>query len=186
MERGTIADLTSPDEPRRRVAFEAVFSEMAPLVSRIAWHILGDRGRAEDVAQETFLQVWRHAGKWRGEGTLEAWILTIATNLCRRTLVRDARRRRAMASHPPASAQVATESASATERDDIARRIQDSLARLSPEQRVAVTLSCVQGLSGREIARILGCKEGTVWSRVWHAKRRLASLLGGLDEDHQP
>ena len=86
MERGTIADLTSPDEPRRRVAFEAVFSEMAPLVSRIAWHILGDRGRAEDVAQETFLQVWRHAGKWRGEGTLEAWILTIATNLCRRTV----------------------------------------------------------------------------------------------------
>jgi RNA polymerase sigma factor (sigma-70 family) len=67
------------------------FPRYSPAVSRVAWHVLGDASLAQDVVQETFLQVWKYADRYRGEGSLKSWILAIATNLCRRTLLRGAR-----------------------------------------------------------------------------------------------
>jgi RNA polymerase sigma-70 factor (ECF subfamily) len=106
-------------------------------------------------------------------------VLTIAVNLSRRLIIRERAHRRELrretADPLPPSERL--------EGAELRTQVQDALSRLPFESRTAVTLSCVEGLSARDIARVLGCKEGTVWSRVFHAKKRLASLLSQVEAE---
>jgi len=172
------AQLRSDLDSERRAAWEAVYARHQPKVLALATHITGNPALAEEIGQETFLQVYRHAASYRGEGSLEAWVLRIATNLCRRVLVRERVLREKLQDRagveqtfgePPGQRLEAAEDRAAVHR---------ALESLSPEHRIAVTLSCFDGLSGEEIAAIMGCPVGTVWSRIHHAKKRLADMIG--------
>jgi RNA polymerase sigma-70 factor (ECF subfamily) len=166
------------DSRRKQAAWEALFRQYRRLVYAVALRLVNDPETAEDVVQETFLQVHRYADRFRGEGSLRAWILTIAANLARRWIVRERARGRlpSVAVEDPPDPPLASET---LERREQGERIRQALAELPPAQRLAVTLSCIEGLSGREVARILDCEEGTVWSRVYHAKRQLLEKIGG-------
>jgi len=144
--------------------------------------LLGDPSRAEDALQETFLAVWRYGDRFRGEGSLRGWILRIAANLSRRVLLRErARQQRIRPPSPPGPVREGPpEPATELLAQERAEAVRDALARLPAEQRMAVSVSALGGLSTEEIAAILGCPPGTVWSRVHHAKRKLAHALRGL------
>jgi RNA polymerase sigma-70 factor (ECF subfamily) len=141
---------------------------------RLGVRTLGDRGRAEDVAQETFLRVFRHAPSYHPRGQFVAWLLTIASRLCLNAS-RDRDRRAELpldcSPHPAAP--------SSPERALELRELRTAMARLRPRYRLALVLKAVEGLSYREIAGILECSEADVANAVFRARKALARELGG-------
>ena len=149
----------------------------------IALRVLRSRAEAEEVLQETFLHVWRHARDyhpWRGDP--EAWIVTIARS---RAIDRTRRMRTAVAAQDE-GAQVPTSAVApgpaplevAVQRQE-RERVQSALNVLPEEQRQVVELAYFEGLTQQQIAERTGDPLGTVKTRVRLALRRLAAALGG-------
>ncbi len=147
----------------------------------IALRLLPNHADAEEVLQETFLEVWRRAREFNPErGGLEAWVTTIV-----RTRAIDRLRAQGTAARlvqgaarqePQVSAAPAAPDEAASQRE--ARvRVVAALAQLPPEQREVVALAYFEGLSQREIAERTGDPLGTVKTRARLALEKLGALL---------
>ena len=160
----------------RERAFEALFRALREPVLGLCLHLTGRRADAEDAAQETFLAVHRALPDFRGEARLTSWVYRIAV----RAAIQARARRRDHAEVDPETpapgGPQATDAALAARHE--ARRVQAALGLLPAEQGAVLALFAVEGLSHREVAEVLGVPEGTVWSRLHGARRRLAELLG--------
>ena len=145
------------------------------LVSRIM--PAAGRAAVEDVAQETFLQVFRRLAGFdvAGPARLSTWILTIAA----RRAIDELRRKR-----PAASSDVerAIVERSAPRRREIARAIEAALGELSPELRAAFLLRELHGLDYGEIASALAIDLGTVKSRLSRARAALRARLAEVHD----
>lgn len=137
-----------------------------------------DRDSAEDVTHEVFLKLWRHGGRFAGRARLSTWLyrLTInaALDLARRRSVRAALD---LDSIPETAA--APRGVEEPDRLDLAA----ALAELPPRLRSPVVLRFYAGLDYAEIARALGCREGTVASRLSRALARLGERLGATSTE---
>lgn len=130
----------------------------------------------DEVLQDTFVSVWKGAGRYTGQGEVAAWVWAIAI----RRLV-DAFRRRPPVSYPldEFTSELNTlESAEdrvllGIEHGDLA----GALERLSPELRTVVQATVLDGLTTREAARLLGLPAGTVKTRMMRARRALRKEL---------
>ena len=151
-----------------------------------AWYFLRHREDAEDVTQEAFLRLWRQCRAADDDGR-RAWLTRVAHNLCvdadRRRRVREQRVQLAAAGdierHADRRAD-AGEQFEAAQAD--ARRqeaVAEALARLPAPTRGLVLLHYWQGVSLREIARLLGLNESTVKVRVHRARQALRHGLDG-------
>lgn len=155
------------------------------LVAYLA-RLTGCRDRAEDLAQETFLKLYRSAADYRERGHLVAFLFRIATNLLR-SEERRARRFRLLAPLLGAAAGrdgrpafEASEPAAAEARlaaAELKHRVAKELAALPLAWRAALVLSEVEDWPLAEIARTLGCREGTVKSRLFRGRERLRLAL---------
>jgi RNA polymerase sigma-70 factor (ECF subfamily) len=144
-----------------------------------ALNSLNDRGLAEEVVQDAFTSVWRHADRFDPEiGSFRTWLYGLARNR-----IVDMRRR---ASVRPAVAA----GESVEERGEIDRsldeamlrwQIASALTRLSPEHREVIRMAHFQGLTMREIAEALGLPLGTVKSRSYYALRHLRLVLDEME-----
>jgi len=181
-------DATLVDEARAGniEAFETLVRHYQTRMVNFALAIVRDVGEAEDVAQETFLRAYRSLARFRGESSFKTWLYTIATNTARSTLDRRSRRERVSRQSLDderlglAADQVA-DGLSDAESTLIRRQaIDQALAMLSDELRVAVVLRDVEGLDYKEIARVTGAPVGTVESRIFRARQRLRVLLSSL------
>jgi RNA polymerase sigma factor (sigma-70 family) len=141
----------------------------------LAITILGDARAAEDVAQEALLRAWRHAAVYDPRrGSVVSWLLTITRNLS----IDSTRVRRPVAIDPelllnlapPASGRDPADVASV--RDDIGR-LRVALSGLPSEQRRAIVLAGVVGLSAREVAEREDIPLGTAKTRIRTALSRL-------------
>lgn len=149
------------------------------LVYNLALRMLGDRQAAEDASQDAFLSAWRGIGSFRG-GNFRAWLLRITANTCRDQL-------RRLKRNPTTSLEafsVELEAPPSTEspedyvlRRELGAQIQSGLAGLPSDQRLAVVLSDIQGLSYEEMAQVMGCSLGTVRSRLSRGRARLRDYL---------
>lgn len=138
--------------------------------------MLGDRVLAEDVAQEAFLRAWRGLGAFRGDAAFSTWLYTIA-----RRAALDEVRRPAVRTVP---VEEAWELADGRADDPVLRGDLDrAMQALEPAQREAFLLVVVLGLSYQEAGGMLGCPAGTVASRVFRARVRLAAALSVREED---
>ena len=167
-----------------------------PLVRRYEKRLFGyfvnlveDPATAADLAQETFLRVYRAASRYRESGRFEAWLFRIAANLVRSRQ----RRREFRALHLPieevpstASGQLAGQLAGpapealpeeAAWRAEIRVALRRALPRVPLVFREAVLLRDLEGWSYREIAEMTGVEEGTVKSRAHRGRQRLRELL---------
>ena len=153
-------------------AFDALYRAEREKVLALCLHVTGRRADAEDAAQETFLAVHRALRFFRGDAAVSTWVYRIAL----RAALRVTARRRPTEPVDPETpgANGDAEVASRAE----ARRILDALGRLSAEHRMVLALFGLEGLGHRAIAEVLGVPEGTVWSRLHLARKRLASDLG--------
>lgn len=135
-------------------------------------HLAGRRADAEDALQETFLAVHRGLPRFRGEARLSTWVYRIAV----RAALRARARRRDGAPVDPETPGGGGEAALQARLE--ARRLAEAFSRLPAEHRVVISLFALEGLTHRQIAEVLGVPEGTVWSRLHGARRRLAEELG--------
>lgn len=150
-------------------AFRELYGRFADRVFRYALTLLRNRHLAEEVVQETMVAVWQGAGSFAGRSQVSSWIFGIARNQAYR-LLREEEKGERTANEPTC----APDPADAVEQED---RVRDAVAALPPGEREVVFLAFYEGLSYREIAGLLGIPEGTVKSRMYHAKRRLAEVL---------
>jgi|SoiMethySBSTD1v2_1073268.scaffolds.fasta_scaffold456682_2 RNA polymerase sigma-70 factor (ECF subfamily) len=135
----------------------------------------------EDLAQETFLRVFRAIGDYdpRGPATLRSWILTIARRLCT-DRARHVGRGVEVAGPAP---DVVDSRSGPEEQLDTARRLRSALAALPEDQRVVVALREWEGLDYEEIAAIEGVPVGTVRSRLARARTALREALGEAEAE---
>lgn len=147
------------------MTFDDQFEELTGLAYRIAYRILGNRGEAEEIAQEAMIRAY---ARWRTvRGYPRPWVSRVATNLSIGVL----RKRRT----PPASAEVAVDEADLTlERMELQRH----LVSLPRRQREVVALRYLADLSEADVARGLGCSVGAVKR---HARRGLEAMRISLD-----
>ncbi len=165
----------------RSDAFETLVARHMPRLTGFCIKMLGDRRAGEDVAQETWLQVWTHRAGYRPQGRFEAFLYTIARNRCRNA-ARSVRRRRRYRVDSEISEQDPADDAPSNLdsllADERRRQVLDAMQTLSPKLREALILRYSQELDYPQIAAIVGRGESTVRSRVHHGLRRLRRLLG--------
>lgn len=178
--RGELDDVTLVRAQRGdRVAWRALVEHHQPAVFALLGRLLGGgrRAQVEDLAQETFLAVFRQLAGFSplGAARLSTWILTIAS----RRAIDELRRRpaSAVAAEDIAAAPEATRPDDSLARRRLARAIDRGLAELSPEYRAAFVLRELHGLDYAEIARALEIDAGTVKSRLSRARAALRTAL---------
>jgi RNA polymerase sigma-70 factor (ECF subfamily) len=155
--------------------FEAVYQAYAPMVRRTVWSL----GRAEDlddIVQEVFVRLWRHWGQFDGRSERKTWIYRVTINTARSHWRSRGRLKAALQRFWTALPR-AQAAAPAQEAWDLDRGLAAALARLDPRQREALTLVHLEGLSVAEAGQAMGVPEGTVKSRLFHARARMQALL---------
>jgi len=159
-------------------AFDELMRAHEDRVFGICLRMLRDREAALDVAQETFLTVFRKADKYKAEAAFSTWLYRVTMNACYDHLRRTKRRRAEALPEglDPPDPRADDPLLSAEVRPDI----EAALHEIPEEFRSAIVLVDLQGLAIDQTAEILGVPSGTVKSRVYRGRRLLAELLGNL------
>jgi RNA polymerase sigma-70 factor (ECF subfamily) len=134
---------------------------------------LGDRALAEDVTQETFLQIYRAASRFEPRARVSTWIFKIAFNL---SLNESERRSRLRLRETPLTEEhqhADRRSAAAVANFELGQQITRLLDCLPDRQRAALLLRVHEGLSYREIAEVLGLSVQSVESLIFRARQQL-------------
>jgi RNA polymerase sigma-70 factor (ECF subfamily) len=166
-------------------AFDELMSAHEDRVFGICLRMLRDRDAALDAVQDTFVNVFRKADRYKAEAAFSTWLYRVAMNTCYDHL-RKAKRRptQPMPEHlDPADAR----SADGFDSADVRPEIEEALQALSPEFRAAVVLVDLEGLALENAANMLAVPVGTVKSRVFRGRKLLARQLGNLrpGSEHQ-
>jgi RNA polymerase sigma-70 factor (ECF subfamily) len=167
------------------LACAELVGEHQRMVVQLAMNLLGDRDEALDLSQEVFLRVFRTIHRFRGQSSLRTWIYRIAVNQARNRHRFWRRRHRAdqvsLDQHVAAHGEFVSRGELTPDRmlaqKQLAERLQDALDRLPFDQRTAIVLREIDGLSYEEIAFSLGVAIGTVKSRLTRARQSLRAEL---------
>ena len=161
-------------------AFADLVRRHAPRVRSLCAATLRSDAEADDAAQEVFLKAYRALDRFSGDADFGTWVHRIAVNHCLDVLRAAARRRTdslegLMEEDSKALARVLSEEgpARALENRDAAARL---LARLNPEQRIALTLRELEGLSYEEIAAAMSCSLDSVKARIRRGRAELLDM----------
>ena len=184
-EASLIARCAAGDEQ----ACAELVDEHQRMVFQLALNLLGDTQDALDLSQEVFLRVFRTLPTFRGHSALRTWIYRITVNQAKNRLRWWRRRRRALQvsldEHVSAHGELPTEEVGSSpdrvlRQKEIGDRLRDALDRLPFDQRTAIVLREIDGLSYDEIAFSLGVAVGTIKSRLARARESLRAQLRGV------
>ncbi len=163
---------------------QAAFGELVKAhqnaVYNLCYRMLGERGEAEDAAQEAFLRAYAHLDRYDDDRSFRTWVLSIASNHCIDRL----RKRRltwlsldeGLPPHPALNSD-ALEPEDAVINSERNATIQLMLAELTPEYRAAVVLRYWYDMSYTEIAEMLNTTESAIKSRLFRARQVLAEKM---------
>ncbi len=162
-------------------AYAELVADHQRMVVQLAVNLLGDRDEALDLSQEVFLKVFRTIRRFRGHSSLRTWIYRIAVNQARNRHRFWRRRHRAdqvsLDAHVAVHGEFLSGGHSRPDRllaqKELARCLERALDHLPFDQRSAIVLREVDGLSYEEIAFSLGVAVGTVKSRLTRARQAL-------------
>jgi RNA polymerase sigma-70 factor, ECF subfamily len=165
-------------------ALRSLYRRVSNRAMAIALRLLKDKAEAEDIVQDTFLEVWRRAAQYEpSRGGAAAWVVTIARNRAidrLRAHARSAKKTRAQLDQPSVSSEPVGLELALQKRDR--ERVLGALLSLPPEQRYVIELAYFEGMSQTEIASHSREPLGTVKTRMRLAMAKLADLLGGEAE----
>jgi RNA polymerase sigma factor (sigma-70 family) len=178
------AELVSRARRGDQAAFGALVDAFADVAFRTAYLITGDATEAEDAAQEAFVKAYRALDRFREGSPFRPWMLRIVGNTARNRRRSAGRqlglRLRAQAAAPTAQAVPSAEAAAV--RDERRRELLDAINALPADDRLVIGARYFLDLSEAEIAALVGVAQGTVKSRLFRARRRLADTLGSREE----
>jgi RNA polymerase sigma-70 factor (ECF subfamily) len=173
-------------------AFRLLVERHQRKVLAMALGMLKDPDAAKDVVQDAFVKVYQHLDEFQGASAFYTWLYRIALNLC----IDRARRAKRFSevefddgiAHGGEGYEVSPERLGfdpqrALADKEIRQRVLAALDELSPNHKAAILMREVDGLSYKEIAEAMGCSQGTVMSRLFHARKRMQELLRPLVGD---
>jgi RNA polymerase sigma-70 factor (ECF subfamily) len=185
-------DLLAGIIQKNEQALATVYDKYAPLCYNIAYRIANDRSAAESILQDAFLKVWDKAGYYDGRGSVAGWIVRITRNQALDWLRHERTRTSQIAySWDDDNENVERDNASADHRanpethmtvQDTSNRLRYALSQLPSEQRFAVELSFLDGLSHHAIADLTGVPLGTIKTRVRLGLQKLRGLLNPMED----
>ncbi len=152
-------------------AIAAFYRLYEACIYRFVLSRLNDTHAAADILNEVMLEVWKSANKFEGRSKLRTWLLGIA-----HFKVLDYHRARKHRDHEEVDEQLADESPGVQQEGLLqaaqdARLLQQALSHLSPEHRQVLHLAFFEDMNYTEIGAVMGVPEGTVKSRIFHAKK---------------
>lgn len=171
-------------------AFGELFARHRDRLWAVALRTMGNPEDAADGLQEGMIAAFRRAGSFRGESAVTTWLHRVVVNACldrlramkvrRAEALPDDLEERADRGSLVSSTDAELDPAELTVADERRRLVIDALRTLTPDQRAALVLVDMEGYPVAEAAAMLGVAEGTVKSRCFRGRARLAPLLGIL------
>ncbi|MFT5365294.1 MAG: RNA polymerase sigma-70 factor (ECF subfamily) [Candidatus Latescibacterota bacterium] len=190
------AELIQRIMKRDSEAFAVLFDRYIGQVTDHLTRMLRDAGAADDVAQEVFLRVWNRADQWSGAGAFQGWLFRIATNLALNHLRGKKRRREQPLEMPSMYDEDEDENLvpgwmidhvslgpdAHVEQSEQRQMLGRMIADLPEEKREVFEMVHDEELGLGEVAKRLGIPEGTVKSRLFHARKKLADEWKRVDK----
>lgn len=162
-------------------AFEILVLKYQERIFRLIRRLLGSREHVEDLAQEVFIRAYRSLGSFKGESSFYTWLYKIAVNTCRNHYRSLGRRPEGSVVNTADLIDTMEAGSESPERGAFRAEFWDavrsSLKELPLEQREAVVLCDLEGLSYEQMATVMDVPVGTVRSRVFRGRRLLQGLL---------
>jgi RNA polymerase sigma-70 factor (ECF subfamily) len=173
------------------VAFEELVARHRDKIYARAFSMLRNEEEATDLSQEAWVKAWQRLIQFQGDASFVTWMTRICINLCLDQLRRQKRVRTdsieqmeeevgGVERQMPIITPNPTER---LERGELRNRIDKALAQLSYEHRTVLVLHEFEELEYKEIAKRMECSIGTVMSRLFYARRKMAVLLAGLKRE---
>ncbi len=173
-------------------AFEEMVARHRDKIYARAYSMMRNEDEALDLSQEAWVKGWQRLVQFQGDSSFLTWMTRIVINLCLDQLRKQKRQRaESIEALEEESGGVerfmpvtTTNPTAGLERTELRRRIDRALALLSKEHRAVLVLHEFEELEYKEIAKRMGCSIGTVMSRLFYARRRMASLLASLKREN--
>jgi len=177
---GLVMDIKSGNKQ----ALAALVERHKKSAFRIALGLVGNKDDAYDISQEAFLRVYKSAETYDTNQPFLPWFYTIISNLSKTWLKRRSNRDNKMIDVEDNSfllIDTNTPEEALVKKESIAQ-LNDALLKLDFEDREIITLQHFRGMSYDEISSLLEIPKGTVMSRLYYARKKLASLMRQYDE----
>ena len=157
-----------------------LFEMHGEMLARIVGRLTGWHADADDILQEVLLKVWKSAGSYRAEGSLEGWLKRIAVNRCRnhfRTLNAIKRMIERVGIMRQIENKPTTSVYSTEPEPEPSTELQAALQKLNQKDRTVLVLYYLEEMPGHEIASSLDIKPETLYLRLHRARNKLKTLL---------
>lgn len=172
-------------------AFEELISRHRDKIYARAFSMVRNEDDAVDLSQEAWVKAWQRLNQFQGDSSFATWMTRIVINLCLDKLRKHKRQRaESIEQMDDESGGVERQMPVVTvnpterlERSELRVRIDKAMAQLSYEHRTVLILHEFEELEYKQIAKVMECSIGTVMSRLFYARRRLAALLAGLKKE---
>jgi RNA polymerase sigma-70 factor (ECF subfamily) len=174
-------------------AFEELIFRHRDKIYARAMMMMRNEDEALDLSQEAWVKAWQRLHQFQGDSSFATWMTRIVINLCLDQIRRQKKMRAESIEQIEEEAggverQMPVEHVNPTEgleKEELRIRIDEAMAKLTEAHRTVLVLHEFQGLEYKEIAKKVGISIGTVMSRLFYARRRMASLLQGLKRERK-
>jgi RNA polymerase sigma-70 factor, ECF subfamily len=169
-------------------AFEELVARHRDKIYARAFSMMRNEDEANDLCQEAWVKSWQRLKQFQGESSFGTWMTRIVINLCLDQLRKRKRQRTESIEEMNEETggverQMPTVTVNPTERlerGELRKRIDAALSQLSYEHRTVLILHEFEEMEYKEIAKTMECSIGTVMSRLFYARRKMAALLANL------
>jgi RNA polymerase sigma-70 factor (ECF subfamily) len=176
------------------LAFEELVARHRDKIYARAFSMMRNEQDAIDLSQEAWVKAWQRLVQFQGESSFATWMTRITINLCLDQLRRQKRTRAESIEEMDEESGgverqmpvVVTNPTERLERGELRKRIDAAMEKLSHEHRTVLVLHEFEEMEYKQIAKVMGCSIGTIMSRLFYARRRLAALLNDLRKDDAP
>lgn len=183
--------LVSASRKGDTAAFEELVARHRDKVYARAYSMLRNEEEAVDLSQEAWVKAWQRLEQFQGDSSFLTWMTRITINLCLDQIRRNKRRRTEsieqldedLGGVERQMPVVTTNPTEGLEKSELRKKIDDALSKLSNEHRTVLVLHEFEDLEYKEIAKRMECSIGTVMSRLFYARRKMASLMAAYKRD---
>ena len=173
------------------VAFEELVARHRDKIYARAFSMVRNEDDAIDLSQEAWVKSWQRLKQFQGDASFATWMTRIVINLCLDQLRKHKRQRAESIEQMDDESGgverqmpvVVVNPTERLERSELRARIDKAMAQLSYEHRTVLILHEFEEMEYKQIAKVMDCSIGTVMSRLFYARRRLAALLAGLKKE---
>jgi RNA polymerase sigma factor (sigma-70 family) len=154
-------------------AFKLIVSSQKKAIYIHIYRMLGNHADTDDALQETFIRVWRHLEKFKGDSKLSTWVYRIATNVALTQLEKEKKRK----TIPLTNVEVAISEGLAPTSVEILQKLETAMERLPSRQKQVFIMRYYDELSYQDIADITGTSEGALKASYHHAVKKIEAFL---------